>query len=265
MQMLFGSLALGLALVAQTPQAPHMDRGVPTPVNASVADDPEIAKVIAPLAADVQASFGKVLASAPKGLDKGPGLGNSPLGYFLADVMRDAATKAVGTEVRFAFTNSGGLRRSISPGMLKVSDVYEVLPFENELVVAEYTGAEIMAIVKEGIVRRGGEPTSGIKASVTGTPEHPVVSITWSDGAAIDPQAMYKLATTDYLLATGDATPSLKLGRHMVPTGVPVRTLVLNLCIQAGKEGKPVVPPEGSRYTYSPEIAEALKAKTFKF
>jgi 2',3'-cyclic-nucleotide 2'-phosphodiesterase (5'-nucleotidase family) len=263
--MLFGSWALGLALVAQTPGAPRMELGVPTPVNAAVADDPEIAKVIAPLHAEVEASFGKVLASAPKGLEKGPGLGKSPLGYFLADAMREAAAKAVGADVRFAFTNSGGLRRSVSPGMLKVSDIYEVLPFENELVVAEYTGAEIMSIVKEGIVRRGGEPTSGIQASVTGTPEHPVVSITWSDGSAIDPKGMYKAATTDYLLATGDATPSLKLGRNMLPTGVPVRTLVLNLCIQAGKAGKPVLPPEGTRYTYSPEIAAALTAKTFKF
>lgn len=271
--LLIGGWALGLALAAQAPLvlaaqaplgAPHMDHAVSAAVGPAVADDPDLAKVIAPLAAEIRTSFGRVIAKAPEGLRKG-GAGSSPLGNFLADTMREGAAKATGTEVRFAFTNSGGLRRDISPGDLKVQDIYEVLPFENELVVAEYTGAEIIAILKEGILKRGGEPCSGTRVSLTGTPEHPVASFTWSDGKPIDLGATYRAATTDYLLSTGDATPTLKLGRKVVATGVPVRTLVLEVCEAKGKLGLPVLPPEGARYVFSPELAEALRAKTFKF
>ena len=265
MHLLFGSWALGLALVAQAPLvAPHLDQAVSGAVGAAVPDDPALAKVIAPLAVEIHTAFGRVLANAPRGLVKG-GPGDSPLGCFLADVMREGAAKAVGAEVRFAFTNSGGLRRNIPAGEVRLQDIFEVLPFDNELVVAEYTGAEVIAIVKEGILKRGGEPCSGIKASVTGTPAQPMVVITWSDGKAIDPAATYRAATTDYLLASGDATPTLKVGRHPYLTGVPVRQLVIDTCERQGKAGQPLLPPEGGRYTFSPDIAEALKAKTFKF
>ncbi len=262
---LFGSWALGLALVAQTPlTAPHMDQAVSNAVTAEVPDDPDVAKVIAPLHAEIASAFGRVIATSPKGIGKGSGPGDHPLGNFLADVMREGAAKAVGGEVRFAFTNSGGLRRNIPSGEIHVQDIYEVLPFENELVVAEYTGAEVIAIVKEGITRKGGEPCSGVLAKVGGTQEHPEVTITWNDGTAIDPAATYRAATTDYLLANGDGTPTLKVGRHVVPTGKPVRQLVIEMCERAGKEGKPILPPWGPRYVYSPEIVEALKAHTLK-
>lgn len=261
---LFGTWALGLALVAQTP-APRMERAVADPVGASVADDPDVAKYLAPLAENIHASFGRVLGNSPNGIGKARGTGDNPLGFFLADVMRDGANRFAKAEVRFAFTNTGGLRRNINPGDVKVQDIYEVLPFDNELVIAEYTGAEVVQIIKEGIQRRGGEPCSGARASVTGTPDHPVVSITWSDGAAIDPAATYKVATTDYLLANGDGTPTLKAGRNVVLTGQPVRQMVIDVCERFGKEHKPIQPEDGARYIFSPEIAAAIKASTFKF
>lgn len=262
--MILGTWALGLALVAQTP-APRMDLASATAVGPAVADDAEVAKYLAPLADKIHASFGRVLGTSPNGIGKAKAAGDNPLGFFLADVMREGATKVAKADVRFAFTNTGGLRRNINPGDVKVQDIYEVLPFDNELVIAEYTGAEVIQIIKEGIQRRGGEPFSGARASVTGTPEHPVVSITWSDGTAIDPAATVMVATTDYLLANGDGTPTLKIGRNVQLTGQPVRQLVIDVCERLGKEHKPIQPEEGARYIYSPEIAAALKASTFKF
>lgn len=265
--LLIGSWAIGLALVAQAPATlpPHMDQSASTPVTASVPDDPALAQVIAPLSAQIHATFGKVIASCPKGIGKGSGLGDHPLGCFLADVMREGGARAVGAEVRFAFTNAGGVRRNLPPGDIHVQDIYEILPFDNELVVAEYTGAEVIAIVKEGIEHKGGEPCSGVHASVTGTVEHPVVTITWSDGSAIDPKATYRAATTDYLLANGDSTPTLKAGRNAVPTGVPVRQLVIDACAALGRARKPLEPDPQPRYVLSPEIAAAIEARTFKF
>jgi 2',3'-cyclic-nucleotide 2'-phosphodiesterase (5'-nucleotidase family) len=264
--MLFGSWALGLTLAAQAAVVPpRMDKAVSTPVGATVPDDAEIAKYLAPISEKIHATFGRVLGTSPKGIGKATRLGDNPLGFFLADVMREGARRAVKGEVRFAFTNTGGLRRNIPPGEVRVQDIYEVLPFDNELVIAEYTGAEVVQIIKEGIQRKGGEPCSGARSSVTGTPAEPVVSITWSDGSAIDPAATYKVATTDYLLANGDGTPTLKIGRNVQLTGVPVRQLVIDVCDRLGKEHKPIQPEEGARYIYSPEILEALKASTFRF
>ena len=137
-------------------------------MTAAIPDDPDVARAIAPYAEQIHKRFGQVLAQAPNGLPKGGGPGENPLGFFVADLMREGASKAMGAEVRFALTNAGGLRRSLAPGDVTVGDIVEAIPFDNELVVAEYTGAQILAIVKESILHRGGEPCSGVRTTVRG-------------------------------------------------------------------------------------------------
>ena len=264
--LLFGTLALGFGLAAQNPPAqPHLEQGVVDSLSPNVPDDPDLAKVIAPLAAEIHASFGRIIGYAPVELANGWPQGLSPLGFLLADGMRQEAARAVGGEVRCAFTNSGGIRRNIPAGPVSIGSLYEALPFDNELVVAEYTGAEVVAIVKEGIQGKGGEPSSGVRVSVTGNAGQPTVSITWSDGTPIRSTDLFRVATTDYLLANGDRTPTLKLGRHVILTSKPVRQILIDTCERLTKAGKPILAPEGDRYLFSPDIAKAIQARTLKF
>ena len=261
-RVLFGSAFLALALAAQ---APRLDVGVNDPVSAAIPDDPDLARVIAPLAAEIQASFGRVIAQAPRGMVRFQAPGECPLGFLLADAMRAGATAATGAEVRMAFTNSGGIRRDLPAGPVHVGDLYEVSPLDNELVVAEYTGAEVLAIVREGIQRRGGEPLSGLRVTASGPLEQPQVTVVWADGTPLDPAATYRVATSDYLLANGDATPTLKRGRHVVLTSVPVRQLLIDWCEREGKAGRPIEAPEGGRYRYSPELAAAIRDRLARY
>lgn len=253
------SFFLGLTLAAQN--TPQLQRGQPVPVTDVIAEDPAVAKVIAPLSAELRASFGKELVVAPQGLFRGRGGEENLLGYWVADLMRERAQQIVGAPVPFAITNSGGLRGNIRPGMVKIADIYEVMPFENELVVAEYTGAEILQIVKDGIYRRMGEPCSGIKAEVTGTVEKPEFTIRWSDGTPIDPQAMVKVALTDYLLSSGDGMSALQKGRRPITTGIPLRDLLLDGCARLGTLKTPLLPPAAQRFVFTPEIRQAIRDK----
>ena len=93
-----------------------------------------------PLAAEIKATFGLPLVQAPQGVFRGRRGEENLLGYWVSDVMRQAAQPLVGGPVRFAITNAGGLRANLRPGQLKVGDIFELMPFENELVVIELTG-----------------------------------------------------------------------------------------------------------------------------
>lgn len=258
-------LAAGTVLVAQAPAPsagpqPRLEAQV-VPVGEGIAEDAEVAKIIAPLSAELRASFGEVIAEAPKGLFRGRGGEENFLGYWVADLMRARAAQVTGRRIHFAITNSGGLRANIRPGLVKVGDIYEVMPFENELVVADYTGAEILDIVRTGVQRRLGEPCSGVKAVLSGTVEAPVLAITWSDGSPIDPGATYAVATTDYLLASGDSISSLKKGRNAITTGLPLRQILLDAAVQAGRLKRPIIPPSGDRFVFPTELLQALKEK----
>ncbi len=252
-------LSIGVALAAQSPV--KLDRAQPIPVVDSIPDDEAVAKVIAPLALEMKGTFGKELVTAPQGLFRGRGGEENFLGYWVADLMRERAEQIVGAPVKFAITNSGGLRGNIRPGVVKVSDVYEVMPFENEMVVADYTGAEILQIVTEGIYRRQGEPCSGVKAKVGGTPLKPEFTITWSDGSLIDPAEIVKVALTDYLLASGDGVSVLRQGRRPITTGLALRDLLLDACAHLGNLKAPLLPPPGQRFLIPPEMYQAFREK----
>jgi 2',3'-cyclic-nucleotide 2'-phosphodiesterase (5'-nucleotidase family) len=251
---------LSFHLAAQPPST----KAEVIPITASIPEDPEIQKVIAPLAAEIKATFDLPLVQAPQGLFRGRRGEENLLGYWVSDVMRGAAEAVTGKPVRLAITNAGGLRSNLRPGLLKVADIFELLPFENELVVIELTGAEVIQVVKESIVRRGGEPCSGVKAVVQGTPDAGTLTVTWADGSAIDPEATVKVATSDYLYGGGDSIPTLKKGRKPFTTGLTLRQILLDECARLAKEKKDLMAPVPGRYTIPVPIQEAIRDKKFK-
>ena len=251
---------LSLSLGAQPPAA----GAEVIPITASIPEDAEIQKVIAPCAAEIKATFGLPLVQAPQGLFRGRRGEENLLGYWVADVMRGAAEGVTGKPVRLAITNAGGLRANLRPGLLKVADIFELMPFENELVVIELTGAEVIQVVKESIVRRGGEPCSGVRAVVSGTPEAATAPITWADGSPIDPAATIEVATTDYLYGGGDSIPTLKKGRKPFTTGLTLRQILLDACARLAKDKQDLVAPAPGRYGIPVPIQEAIRDRKFK-
>jgi 2',3'-cyclic-nucleotide 2'-phosphodiesterase (5'-nucleotidase family) len=252
--------ALATLLGAQPPTV-NPGRTESIPVTSEIADDPALAAYIAPYAAKIKATFGQPLVKAPQGVFRGRRGEENLLGYWVADTMREAAQQALDAPVRFAITNSGGLRANLRPGQLKVEDIYELMPFENELVVVELTGAEVVQVVREGLLRRGGEPCSGVRVKVEGTPTRATLTITWADGSPIDPAAVVKVATTDYLYGGGDAIPTLRKGRRPFTTGLTLRQILLDRCAALGKAGRDLLPPASGRYQIPPELQEALREK----
>jgi 2',3'-cyclic-nucleotide 2'-phosphodiesterase (5'-nucleotidase family) len=243
-------------------QAPRATSSQSVQVTATIEEDPAILKVIEPARAEITRTFDQPLVDAPQGLFRGRGTDENQLGYWVADEMRRRAAQAIGGEVAFAFTNRGGLRANLRPGMLKVGDIFELMPFENELVVFELTGAELIKVVSSGVLRRGGEPVSGVKVMTKGPAEDPEITITWEDGRAIDPAATIKAASTDYLVAGGDGYKSLREGRRPFTTGLLLRQILLDACAELAKQKLPLLPPKTGRYTFeTPELQRAILDK----
>jgi len=254
-------LLLCLPLLAQSPE---LRRAESRPVNESVAEDADLLKVIEPARKEILAGFGKVIAQAPNGLFRGRAGEENLLGYWIADAMRARATALVGCPVKFAFTNGGGIRGNVKAGDVKVGDIFEVMPFENEMVIVELTGAEVVQVLKESFLRRAGEPSSGVKASLSGSPDAAVLTVTWSDGSAIAPDEVVKVATSDYLYGGGDSIPTLKKGRRPYTTGLALRQVLLDVCEEHGKAGKPLLPPPGGRYAVPPELFQSIRDRKLK-
>ncbi|MBL0313652.1 MAG: 5'-nucleotidase C-terminal domain-containing protein [Holophagaceae bacterium] len=222
-------------------------------------DDPEVMKILSPKQAEIRATFDLPLCACPTGLFRGRNGEENLLGYWVTDIMRARASMILGKPVKFAMTNSGGLRANLPAGQLKVSDIYGVMPFENELVTIEMTGQEVMDAITQGILHRGSEPSSGVKLVLSGTVDKPDFLMTWDDGTAIRPEETVTVATTDYLYNGGDSIPALKKGRRPFTTGVSMRQMLLDACAELAKAGKPLAAPALGRYNIPQELYTAAR------
>jgi len=102
-----------------------------------------------------------------------------------------------------ALQNFGGLRQPISPGVIKLEDVFGVMPFDNAIYELELTGAQLqedLAIGTESCTMGGCYiAVGGITFSGTGSS----VSVTLQGGAPLDLQATYRVLVNDYMYETG--------------------------------------------------------------
>ena len=229
-----------------------------TQVDATLPEDPEVAAFIAPRTKEVRATFEQPLVIASDPLVRGRDGAENLLGYWICDALRARAEKLVDRPVAFAIANRGGIRRDLKAGQLKVGDIFEVMPFENELILIELTGVEVIQVVREGIQSRGGEPISGVKAVVKGDPEGADLILTWADGRAIDPKETVLVATSDYLYGSGDTMPTLKKGRKPFTSGLTIRQVLLDVCKDLKEHDRTLVAPPGGRYEIPASLQEAL-------
>lgn len=146
----------------------------------------------------------------------------SAMGNLIADAMRAA------TGADITITNGGGIRadRTYDAGTeLTRRDILTELPFGNATVVTELPGSQILAALENGVGRveegAGRFPqVSGLSFTYDATaPAGSRVTEVMIGGAALDPDALYTVATNDYMLGGGDGYGMLGGGRVIVDKG----------------------------------------------
>ncbi len=244
-----GRLAPILALVGllgcRSPEAtPARPAGAFIEVGPNIPEAPDLAAILRPYRTELEARFSRVLADCPEGLNRQrPDL---PLGQWITDVMRRQAAALIGSEVQVAVTNSGGLREDLPPGPILLRHVYEVFPFENTLVVGELKGSELRRFAME--LAQTGEPFSGLSIRVSGPQEAPSLDrLTFADGAPVDAERTYLVATTEYLVVNGDKTPTLKTLRKVRSLSLTLRQVAIDAVESLGQKGLPLSHPPETR------------------
>ena len=135
----------------------------------------------------------------------------APLGNLFADVVR--ATYPCD----MALINSGGLRADLRKGEVTFGDIVAVVPFRDQVVTVKVSGRELWEILEFGFSGLPGE--QGFFPQISGmivrvdpkkNPGARVLSLALEDGAPIEPDREYILATNDYVAKGGDGYPVLR-------------------------------------------------------
>jgi len=196
--------------------------------------DTSIVAMIDPYKKDMDKEMNSVIGDAAKMLTKEQP--ESTLGNWSADLVHKKTEGYLNQKIDFAVLNYGGLRiASIPKGPITKSKVYELMPFDNLLVVVEMKGKELPALFNH-IAANGGWPISKhIKMTVHGGK---AVDVRINDKKVLDDQT-YTFATNDYIANGGDKCSFLK-DKKQTPTGVLFRDAILEFVQEETKAGRKI-------------------------
>lgn len=171
----------------------------------SVPLNPTIDSIILPYRKSMQKSLEKVLAYNPKLLSKKTGILETEVGNWLADlsvkVSEPIFEKRSGHKIDFCLLNHGGIRAEIPVGNVTVQTVFEVLPFENELVVVNISKEKMNELLTYLAKAKTAHPISGLRLTIDKAAHFKKVTVQGKKFEAFD---SFWVLTNDYLLNGGD-------------------------------------------------------------
>lgn len=153
------------------------------------------------------------------------------LGNFVCDAMWMSARKVfLHDSVDVTLVNHGGLRANLPQGDITVGHIFEVMPFENQLVMVKIKGEKLIAGIKTIVAKH--HSYAGLKLELRND------SIVAGEvgGKQIDPTKTYNLVTSDYLANGGDSFNFLFEPVELKTSEIKIRDAMIDYCEQLSKQ-----------------------------
>lgn len=119
------------------------------------------------------------------------------LGNLVADISLQSAQKII--QVDFCLLNNGGLRTSLPKGNITKGKIFELMPFENELVIVTLSAQKTIELFNY-VANKGGQPIAGVTMKIKNNKAEEILI----SNEPINENKIYKVVTTDYLANGGD-------------------------------------------------------------
>jgi 2',3'-cyclic-nucleotide 2'-phosphodiesterase (5'-nucleotidase family) len=185
--------------------------------------DEAVLKMIAPYKNELDKTMNEVIGELTETMEKERP--NSTLSNFMCDAMVDIAKKRFPNKtIHFGVMNYGGIRiPSFPKGPITVSKLYELMPFDNTLVIMSLD-KETTKLLAERIITIGGWPVSkGLKIVAKGNIVEQIL-INGIDLNEIKEEIF--LAVPDYVANGGDNSHML-VNRPREDSGIYIRDILI--------------------------------------
>lgn len=184
-----------------------------------------------PYRQQITEKMNEVIGFAEEELKKG--MPESKLGNLLADIIYKKAAQYTKVPVDFSLINNGGIRVNLSKGNITVGSVFEIMPFENQIVVLTIDGKTTKLLI-DYMAERGGVPASHARYTIYNRNAEEI----FIGENPFDSTRNYNLAISDYLADGGDDLVFLKNAINRADAGIKVRDAILEYIKEQTAEGK---------------------------
>ena len=199
-------LSFCFVIVACETESNQQKYGYNIEINQQVLSDSSIVKYYQPFKKNLEESLMNTpISYSPETYKKNDGELNSTLSNMFADATYEMSNpvfnKMSGKNIDIVLLNNGGIRSIISKGNISEKTAFELMPFENSIVVLELNGLSIIKMIDYLRKVKLQHPISGLQITLNNDYSVNEVKI---NGVSIENEKKYYVATTDYLLEGGD-------------------------------------------------------------
>lgn len=189
----------------------------------------EIENFIKPYRDKINTDLDKILAYNPAILEKSKGEWQTNIGNFMSDVSLSKGNfvfnKRENKNIDICILNDGGIRSILPKGNVTARNAFEIMPFENSLVVIAMKGEQIQEIVAFLIKDKSPHPLSGLTFTIDKNNQAKNILI---QGKPIDNSAIYYVATNDYLANGGGGMDFFKKGIKKYDLDYKLRNILID-------------------------------------
>ena len=195
--------------------------------------DQRMIDFITPVKQNLDKEMNQVIAHTAEEMRAGKP--ESLLSNWSADVYLYAASKFLKTPVDMAVVNMGSLRALLPKGDITVGNIFQLMPFENELVVLWLRGKDVKRLL-DIFAAEGGQGVAGVRMQIK---NGKAVNCT-IQGKPIDDETLYSIATNDFLAGGNDRMIPLASPVKRVDPGLKIRNILMEYVIRETHEGRKI-------------------------
>ncbi|SHG18531.1 5'-nucleotidase, C-terminal domain [Flavobacterium segetis] len=165
----------------------------------------EIENYIKPYREHINKDLDSILAYCPETLDKSSGKWQTTIGNLMADVSLMRGNLVFQSRekksIDICLLNSGGIRSILPKGNVTARNAFEIMPFENSMVVIAMKGEQVFELVDFFIIDKKAHPLAGVTFTIdkNNRPKNILVQ-----GKPVEKETIYYVGTNDYLAEGGD-------------------------------------------------------------
>lgn len=159
------------------------------------------------------------------------------LGNFTADIALQKAKEFCKDTctVDLCVLNNGSLRNPVPKGNITRGHIFQLMPFENEIILLELKGAEVKELF-DFIANKGGMPVAGVHMKI----KNNMATDIMIGKNPFDISKSYRVATSDYLANGGDNMTFFSRAILKVETGKKLRDAIIEHLKEETQKGNTI-------------------------
>ena len=220
---------ISLVLSCDTSKTLAASEGQNISINENISSVKAVEDVIAPYKLAIDKTMNQVLSYSVDTYSKKDGDYNTAIGNLMADAVFELTNPVFQSRTKknidIVLLNHGGIRSILPKGNVTTKTAYNLMPFENSVVVTALKGSVVLEMTEYLKNAKKAHPIYGLELVLNANNSYHKILV---GGKAVELSKTYYVATNDYLYKGGDRMDFFKKSDTLYDLNYKIRNVLLD-------------------------------------